>query len=151
MIGIGCKKRSKCQVINIPYSGNSVAKEHCRVLIDDNEHFIMDLGTKGKTKRRSHVLKPNVYYELSDGIDLTLGDLKCQYFTAPMSAREKEEEKKSVDETDLNETRSINTDATATPSPRPAHSIQMSPLPTLPSFDAGECITCMACNVMFYA
>ena len=149
MIGIDCKKRSKYPVINIPFSGSSISKEHCRVLIDDSEHFIMDLGTKGKTKRRSHILKPNVYYELSDRIDLTLGELKCQYFTTLMSMREKEEEKKSVDETDvdLNETRSVNSDATATPSPRPAHSIQMSP-PTLPSFDAGECITCMVCNVM---
>ena len=118
-------------------------KEHCRILIDDNEHFIMGLGTKGKTQRRGHTLRPNVYYELVDGIHLTLGDLKCQYYYSTTITREEEGEKEEKEvETgpDLNKTLPVDSDSTVTPSPRSAQLIPISP-PTLPSFDndAGKC------------
>ena len=64
--------------LHLPY--NNLSKQHCRILIDNNEHFIMDLNSRNKTHRNTHCLRPNTYYELTNGIQLKLADLDCQYF-----------------------------------------------------------------------
>ena len=40
----------------------------------------MDLGSRNKTYRNTHCLRPNTYYELTNGVQLTLADISCQYF-----------------------------------------------------------------------
>ena len=65
------------------------------------EHFIMDLGTANNTKRRAHILRPHTYYELTNGIELTIGDIHCQYFCNDKDAPD-----------------TVDSDKTATPSPK---------------------------------
>lgn len=63
---------------SLTLSYDALSKEHCLILIDGNEHFIMALTSN--IQRRNHVLRPNVYYELTDGVQLILGDgLNAQY------------------------------------------------------------------------
>lgn len=40
----------------------------------------MDHGSINKTHRVTHCLRPNVYYELTDGCELFLANLRCVYY-----------------------------------------------------------------------
>ena len=45
----------------------------------------MDLDSRNKTYRKTHSLRPNTYYELTNGVELTLADIQCQYFVGDMT------------------------------------------------------------------
>ena len=62
MIG---RKKDVCQLA-LPLS--SLSRKHCRILIEEDEHFIMDLGSQNKTYRRKHCLRSHAYYELANPI-----------------------------------------------------------------------------------
>ena len=71
------RNRESCDLA-LPFHG--LSRKHCCILIDEEEHFIMDLNSRNKTYRRTHCLRPNIYYELTDGVELTLSNVRCQYF-----------------------------------------------------------------------
>ena len=60
--------------------GRGVSRVHCAVLIENGEHFIMDHGSNNKTYRNRHCIRPNVYYELTDGCELFLSTVHCVYY-----------------------------------------------------------------------
>ena len=72
--------------IHLPY--NNLSKQHCKILIDNTEHFIMDMDSRNKTHRNTHCLHPNIFYELTNGIQLTLADVKCQYFIGEITDKQ---------------------------------------------------------------
>ncbi len=74
--------------IHIPH--NNLSKQHCQILIDKDDHFIMDLDSRNKTYRRAHCLRPNTYYELTNGIKITLADMECQYFIGDVNNGEED-------------------------------------------------------------
>ena len=128
MIG---RKKDVCQLA-LPLS--SLSRKHCRILIEEDEHFIMDLGSQNKTYRRKHCLRPHTYYELVDNIELTLANISCRYYcqTSPPADKEHSEftdpafSHSLLSDNDstpdiflLNEKLSDVTDNTATPSPKP--------------------------------
>ena len=62
----------------IPDQG--VSRVHCTVLIENGEHFIMDHDSRNKTYRNRRCIRPNVYYELTDGCELFMSTLRCVYY-----------------------------------------------------------------------
>ena len=48
----------------------------------------MDKNTINNTYRRTHCLKPNVYYELIDEIELKLADIRCIYYQKQTAAQD---------------------------------------------------------------
>lgn len=108
------------------------------MLIDGEEHFIMDLSNERKTQRETHSLRPNVYYELVNGVQLTLGNVCVQYYCQDKSldSSPQEGEGKAPTMRTLNkERRSIDSDCTATPSPKSTPSSSHFSPPILQSFD----------------
>lgn len=60
-------------------SDKTVSKKHACVLVEGGEHFVKDCSSKNKTYRRSAELRPEAYYELRNDLELTFGEVKCQY------------------------------------------------------------------------
>ena len=123
------RKKDVCQ---LPLPLSNLSRKHCRILIEENEHFIMDLDSQNKTYRRKHCLRPHTYYELVDNIELTLANVSCRYYcqTSPPADKEYSESTdlalshlllsdndNTPDISLLNE--KLSDDDTATPSPKP--------------------------------
>eukprot|EP00731_Ephydatia_muelleri_P031520 Em0023g27a len=66
-----------CAAALIPAKG--LSRHHVEILVDGSEHFIKDLGSRNKTYRFTHQLRPHVYYELRNNTELHLANVKCLY------------------------------------------------------------------------
>eukprot|EP00794_Sanderia_malayensis_P006813 gene6813-7582_t len=56
-----------------------ISKKHACIEVLAGQHFIMDYGSKNKTRRGKLILRPNVMYELTDQCFLTFADVECEY------------------------------------------------------------------------
>ncbi|XP_064397115.1 uncharacterized protein LOC135343983 isoform X3 [Halichondria panicea] len=64
---------------DVTLSNGSLSQKHAQILVEKGSHFIKDLGSRNKTFRRKVALKPNIYYELTDGVQVTLANITCYY------------------------------------------------------------------------
>lgn len=48
----------------------------------------MDANSINSTCRRTHPLKPNIYYELTNGVELKLADIRCIYYHKHTAAQD---------------------------------------------------------------
>ena len=64
---------------NIAIKDQSISKKHAVILVENGEHFVRDLASKNKTYRKKAPLRPEAYYELTDGCQLVFGKLVGLY------------------------------------------------------------------------
>ncbi|XP_065062366.1 mediator of DNA damage checkpoint protein 1-like [Rhopilema esculentum] len=64
---------------DIYISAAPVSKKHACIEVVSGVHLIFDYGSKNKTKRGQLVLRPQVRYELTDGVKLAFADCECRY------------------------------------------------------------------------
>ena len=57
----------------------TISKKHACILVEGGEHFVKDCSSKNKTYRRNVELRPEAYYELCNELELTFGEIMCQY------------------------------------------------------------------------
>lgn len=57
----------------------TISKKHACILVEGREHFVRDCSSKNKTYRRSAELRPEAYYEICNELEMTFGEVKCQY------------------------------------------------------------------------
>lgn len=120
------RKESDCDVF---ISSRGLSRVHCSILVDNGEHFIMDHKSSNQTHRHSHCLRPSVFYELTDGCELLLANIRCMYYHGDIPGTSVEqEEDENIEayeaETD-NSTPASPTDSNKVPlipSSLPAHS-----------------------------
>lgn len=64
----------------------TISKKHACILVEGGEHFVKDCSSKNKTYRRSVELRPEAYYELCNELELTFGEIMCQYVISSLAA-----------------------------------------------------------------
>ena len=86
---------------DLSIEGRSLSRKHAVILVESGTHFVQDNASRNRTYRGNVCewnvivcyynycvifqvpLRPNAFYELTNGCELTFADIKCQYFFGP--------------------------------------------------------------------